>query len=114
MIDALQTTNVQKGQAMNPETITITDVKYVRADSLTTQPMTSKRIVVADRGWVFVGDCEDNPNGTVTIYNTSNIRIWGTTKGLGELVDGPLKDTKHDPYGTVRCAPIVQININKW
>ena len=99
---------------MKPETITIDDVKYVRADCVTTQPMTSKRIIVADRGWVFAGDCEDHADGTVTLYNASNIRVWGTSKGLGELVDGPLKDTKHDKYGTVRCLPIVQININKW
>lgn len=97
------------------QTITLDGVKYVRADSVADfQPMTSKRIVVADRGWVFVGDCEDHSDGTVTIHNAHNIRIWGTTKGLGELVDGPTKDTKYDVYGTVRCSPIIQISVNKW
>jgi len=93
--------------------IEINGVKYIRAD-LTTQPMTAKRIIVADRGWIFAGDCEDHTDGSVKIRNAHNIRIWGTTKGLGELVNGPLKDTEHVPYGTVRCLPIIQISINKW
>ena len=91
----------------------INGVKYIRADSLN-RPMTTKRIIVADRGWVFAGDCIDHTDGSVTIHNASNIRIWGTTKGLGELVNGPLPATKYDAYGTVRCLPIVQISINKW
>lgn len=48
-----------------PQTITIDDIKYVRADSISTnQPMTNKRIIVADRGWIFVGDCEDHADGS--------------------------------------------------
>lgn len=96
-----------------PETITIDDIKYVRADYVPsqTQPMTNKRIIVAERGWIFAGDCEDHSDGFVTIHNASNIRVWGTTKGLGELNKGPLSGTKHDKYGTVKCLPIVQINV---
>jgi len=58
------------------------------------------RIVVLDRGFVHCGtvfDCGD----TFRIEGCKNIRVWGTTKGLGELVDGPLKDTKLDAVGTV-------------
>lgn len=98
-----------------PHTITIDSVKYVREDSIPSAvPMTSKRIIAADRGWVFAGDCEDHEDGTVTIYNAKNIRRWGTTAGLGELVNGPIAGkTVVDPYGTVRVTPIVQINIVK-
>jgi hypothetical protein len=98
-----------------PDSITIDEVKYIRADSITSNspPLGDKRIIVADRGWVFAGACEDHEDGTVTIRNASNIRIWGTTKGLGELVNGPLSSTKYDAYGTVRCSPIVQINVIK-
>jgi hypothetical protein len=95
-----------------PETMMIDDVKYIRADRVS-KDIGPKRIVVADRGWVFVGDCEDNEDGTVTIRNARNIRQWGTTKGLGELVDGPTAKTIHDSYGEVRCTPIVQISVNK-
>lgn len=58
------------------------------------------RIVVLDRGFVHSGtvfDCGE----TYRIEGCKNIRVWGTTKGLGELVDGPLKDTKLDVIGTV-------------
>jgi hypothetical protein len=71
------------------------------------------RIIVADRGWVFVGNCEDHTDGSVTISNAKNIRNWGTSRGLGELANGPLVGkTKFDEYGTVRCIPIVQISVN--
>lgn len=98
-----------------PNTITIDNTRYIREDSVpaNSPPLGPTRIVVADRGWVFVGACEDHADGTVTLRNASNIRIWGTTKGLGELANGPLPSTKHDPYGTVRCSPIVQINVIK-
>ena len=78
----------------HPETITIDDVKYVREDSIC-EPLEigEKRIIAADRGWVFVGDCTDNDDGSVTIKNALNIRKWGTTKGLGQLDNGPLENT---------------------
>lgn len=101
---------------ISAETIKLNGVDYVRADSVQANPhmpMTNKRIIVADKGWVFAGDCEDHTDGSVTIHNAKNIRNWGTSKGLGELVNGPLGATKHDAYGTVRCMPLVQINVIK-
>ena len=94
-------------------TITINGIEYVQKGTETTpQTIGDKRIIVADRGWVFVGDCEDHEDGSVTIRNTQNIRNWGTTRGLGELVNGPIANkTKFDPYGVVRCIPIVQIGV---
>lgn len=59
-------------------------------------------IVVADRGFVYVGDvvCDDR---FCTITNAKNIRKWGTSEGLGELaIKGYLKDTVLDNCGTVR------------
>ena len=97
---------------MSPETMMIDDVKCVREDSIQVlRNIGTKRIVVADRGWIFVGDCEDHPDGSVTIRNTKNIRRWGTTMGLGELVNGPTINTKADSYGEGRVTPIVQINV---
>jgi len=58
------------------------------------------RIVILQRGWVMVG--EFNQVGSkCTLDKASVIRNWGTTKGLGELINGPLKDTKLDPCGHV-------------
>jgi hypothetical protein len=61
-------------------------------------------IVVLDRGFVYVGRVTVDGDWCV-IDGAKNIRIWGTTKGLGELVNGPLKDTKLDNVGSVR-APL--------
>lgn len=60
------------------------------------------RIVVLQRGWVVVGDV--SAIGTeLVITDARVIRKWGTTKGLGELVDGPTAETVLDEAGTVRA-----------
>jgi len=61
----------------------------------------SKKIVIADKGFVYVGRVTESEGGII-IHDAQNIRRWGTTKGLGELRSGPTESTKHDPYGTVR------------
>lgn len=96
------------------DVITVNGKEYVPKDSVCS-PVTigDMRIIVADRGWVFVGNCVDNGDKSVTITNARNIRRWGTSKGLGELVNGPLSSTTHDPYGTVRCNPVLQITVIK-
>ena len=88
----------------------IDGVEYVRADSVTAE-FGDMRIIVADRGWVFVGQCEDQDDGSVIIRNCRNIRRWGTTCGLGELVNAPTSETVVDTYGTVRTTPIVSIAV---
>ena len=57
-------------------------------------------IVIADRGFVWVGKVYDRGN-CLQIDNCRNVRIWGTKKGLGELRDGPTESTKTDECGTV-------------
>lgn len=57
-------------------------------------------ITIADRGFVWVGKTTVSGD-FATIENAKNIRIWGTTKGIGELRDGPLTSTKTDECGTV-------------
>lgn len=95
-----------------PNSIMIDEVKYVREDCIPEPAeIGEKRIIAADKGWVFVGDCIDNDDGSVTINNAKNIRRWGTSKGLGELVNGPLENTKIDEYGTVKTVPIVTIAV---
>jgi hypothetical protein len=92
-------------------TIEINGEKYIKASEAKGLDIGDVRIIVADRGWVFVGACTDNEDGSVTIKNAKNIRRWGTTKGLGELATGPTKDTVADDYGTVRTTPIVTIAV---
>lgn len=66
------------------------------------QPATM--IVVLDRGFVYVGKVTVGATN-VTITNARNIRRWGTTKGLGELVNGPTTSTVLDEVGEV-IAPL--------
>lgn len=59
-------------------------------------------IVVADRGFVYVGEVEHDGEWCV-ITDAQNIRRWGTSRGLGELAkSGPQENTKLDPVGIVR------------
>jgi len=66
-----------------------------------------KQIVVIDNGFVHVGDCSIQ-DGLLCIDNCRNIRVWGTTKGLGELISGPTPKTVFDPCGTV-LVPIARV-----
>lgn len=87
-------------------TITVDGITYIRQPD----PAESvKRIVVLQRGWVVVGDMrQDGPQITVT--DASVIRIWGTTKGLGEIAaGGPTRSTVLDPCGTVRAHELAVI-----
>jgi hypothetical protein len=85
---------------------------------IVTVAVSKKQIVVLQRGWVVVGDV--TPTGDeLTIENASVIRFWGTTKGLGELVNGPTEKTKLDPAGTVTAhalAVVLRIDVDaeKW
>lgn len=50
------------------------------------------KIVVLQRGWVLVG--KFSQDGTqCKLTNASVIRRWGTEHGLGQLHDGPTKNT---------------------
>lgn len=59
-----------------------------------------KQIVVVDNGFVHVGECQISGN-MLKIEGAKNIRVWGTTKGLGQLVAGPTKETVADDVGTI-------------
>ena len=62
-------------------------------------------IVVADQGWVFVGNISDEDpreeGGLCRMQNAHCIRVWGTSRGLGELQTGPTEKTILDPMGTL-------------
>jgi hypothetical protein len=104
---------------MEPNTIKINEIEYVRKDSEKAFEGDIK-IVVLDRGFVYVGHVSFNhDNQLITITNAKNIRIWGTTKGLGQLVHGPLKDTKLDVTGTVHFPEkalihLIDVEQSKW
>lgn len=95
--------------------IVVNGVKYVReADK-----SNDIRIVILHRGHVVVGRYERDGD-EVTIRNASVIRVWGTTKGLGEIAAaGPTSKTVLDPCGVVRCHALAVIatldcEASKW
>ena len=92
-------------------TITVDGVTYRPADP----PV---RIVIAQRGFVFVGRYQRDDEH-VTLTDAAVIRRWGTTKGLGELRDGPLADTVLDACGTVEMHDLavvatIAVDADKW
>ena len=77
----------------------------------------AKQIVVADRGWVFIGDVFSDCNGDKLITDAKVVRVWGTTKGLGELaLTGPTTKTVFDEAGTVRVPShsVIALLDCKW
>jgi len=66
--------------------------------------ISGQHIAVLDRGFVYVGDVSRDGD-FIVISNAKNIRKWGTSLGLGELVNGPLKSTVLDPVGSM-MAPL--------
>jgi hypothetical protein len=76
-------------------------------------------IVVADRGFVYVGNMTWDGEFAI-MEDARNIRYWGTTKGLGELaLSGPTSKTILDPVGTIRipCRAVINIldtDSKKW
>lgn len=100
-----------------PSTIKINETEYVRKDSQTATDGEIK-IVVADRGFVYIGRVQVSDD-FVTLKSAKNIRKWGTTKGLGELVAGPLSGTTLDSVGSVKIPmraviSIIDVEQKKW
>lgn len=84
------------------ETITVNGKTYYSEQP---QQITGNlKIVVLQRGWILIGNFEQDKD-KCKLHNASVIRIWGTTKGLGELVDGPTSTTKLD-----KCHGVVEFN----
>ena len=85
----------------NPSTIRIDDQEYIRADQATSHADSPIRIVIAQRGWVFIGRYTEDGD-TVTLDDASSIRRWGTTGGLGQLaLSGKQPNTVLDKIGHV-------------
>ena len=68
--------------------VEINGIIYVPKDSVQTKQFDGDiKIVVLQRGWIYVGKFERIGNDC-KLHNAYNIRSWGTTKGLSELVNG--------------------------
>lgn len=83
--------------AETTDTLTINGATYVKVDP---NAASEVRIVILQRGWVMVGRW-GRDGDTCHLSDARVIRKWGTSRGLGELVDGPLASTVLDPAGYV-------------
>ncbi len=103
---------------MKPKTVIIDEIEYVSADSVDVKP-TKKQIVVLQRGWIVIGDVEKTDT-EIKINNCSVIRVWGTSKGLGEIAkNGATDNTKLDPCPSIVVHPLsvvlyMNVNEGKW
>ncbi|TAK56812.1 hypothetical protein EPO17_03665 [Patescibacteria group bacterium] len=74
-------------------------------------------IVIQPHGWVVVGVLEDFREDGITLSHTATIRRWGTTNGIGELRNGPKKDTVVDFEGRTEiptCNVLRRIEVSGW
>lgn len=86
--------------------IEINGIKYVQKNSIQNSKQFEGdiKIVILQRGWIYIGKFEKIDN-LCKLHNAYNIRTWGTTKGLCELVHGPTSTTKLD-----KCEGIVEFD----
>ena len=115
-------TNVHMvAEAINTATDAGPDLEGAAAQPEHTLPareVLGARIVVLQRGWVVAG-LVGQVGQELVITGAKVIRRWGTSKGLGELADGPLTGTTLDDAGTVRAHVLsvvlmIDVDAEKW
>lgn len=91
----------------NINEVEVNGIVYIRKDSVVDKSPNYKgdvKIVVLQRGWVYIGRFSREGNDC-KLQNAYCIRVWGTTKGLQELVSGATSITKLD-----KCEGIVEFD----
>lgn len=66
-------------------------------------------IMVVQAGHVLIGRADGGADGTVRLYDARTIRRWGTEHGLGQLYNGPTKETILDAKVPLILLPVPQI-----
>lgn len=91
-------------------TITVDGVEYVKKGS--EEPKNSNiKIVILQRGWVFIGRWSEQGD-MCALDNAYTIRVWGTSKGLGELaLEGKQSATKLDKAGHVEFHKLTTVAV---
>ena len=94
---------------------------YVLKENVKTKEFDSPiKICILQRGWVMIGRLERNGD-QCKLHDASVIRVWGTTKGLGELAkEGPLSGTKLDKtnglveFNDATLIACISVEENVW
>jgi len=76
------------------------------------------KIVVLERGFIYVGRVEESES-EITIFGARSLIQWGTSQHLGELVNGPTVKTKLGSPCTVRSRKsqvihMIEVNQDVW
>jgi hypothetical protein len=93
--------------------VTLNGVDYFK------QETSGVKIVILQRGWVMVGRFS-REGSDCTLRDASVIRVWGTSKGLGEIaLGGPTSSTKLDKAGEVQfdyltTVAVISCEDSKW
>ena len=103
------------------EQIEINGKIYLPKDQIQKSPNYSSeiRIVVLQRGWVYIGRFSRTEN-LCQLHNAYNIRTWGTTKGLQELVNGATSKTILDKcdgvveFDWLTVVHTISVNVESW
>jgi len=106
-----------KDSDSNPEFVIVNGVRYV--PEVASGPI---KILVIECGFVYVGRVDDRDGCdemTISIYNARSLIRWGTSQHLGELVNGPLENTKLGASCTVRVREskiihVIEVNQDAW
>lgn len=114
---------------MSKEKIEITDDKviinsktYLPEDQFQKSPNYTGdvKIVVLQRGWVYIGRFSKDKEGICKLQNACCIRTWGTTMGLPELVNGATSSTILEKcageveFDWLVVINTIQVNSSKW
>ena len=76
------------------DSVFIGGVEYCpKANQLSPNYTGDVKIVVLQRGWIYIGRFSKDLTGLCKLENAFNIQNWGTTEGLGELVNGATSKT---------------------
>lgn len=105
---------------INSDSVFIGGVEYAPKNNSVSPNYTGDiKIVVLQRGWIYIGRFERNGNDC-KLHNASCIRIWGTTKGLQELVNGATSKTILDKcegiveFDWLTVVHTITVNKTKW
>ena len=87
------------------ETIELNGKKYVPQESVDTitRPIeTDHVIIIAQRGWIFIGQQNIEVIDKIQLLDASVVRSWSNQRGIGGLTKEAYKnDYKLDPVGQI-------------
>ena len=89
------------------DTITLNGKQYIEFDpnnkDIKPAVETDHIIVIAQRGWIFIGFKDKSVKDEIVLLNAEVVRSWSNGKGIGGLAEAKTGYTL-DSVGTIRLA----------